>query len=122
LKNSNFIIVEKRSQGSSGILNIFLTAFAQNQVKLPRRLEPECFPHYMKKENQASRRTYYASTSILGQIYDKVVKNVDGLGYRPEGIFLFFQNPESEIVDASRKFINSSANNTHVLYKIGKLL
>lgn len=58
--------------------------FAWMSVKLPRRLEPECFPHYMKKENQATRRTYYTSTSILGQIYDKVVKNVDGLGYRPE--------------------------------------
>jgi hypothetical protein len=92
------------------------------QVKLPRRLEPECFPHYMKNENQATMRTYNTSISVLGQLYDKVVKNVDGLGYRLEGIFLFFQNPESEIVDASRKFINSSTNNIHVLYKIGKLL
>jgi len=57
----------------------------QIQVKLPRRLEPESFPHYMK-ENQTNRRTYYTSTSVLGQVYDKIIRNVDGLGYRPEGM------------------------------------
>nr|XP_024378193.1 probable RNA-dependent RNA polymerase 3 isoform X2 [Physcomitrium patens] len=54
------------------------------EVKLRRGLEPKCYPHFMRKQNQTSRRTYYTSTSILGQIYDMVDKNADRLGYRPE--------------------------------------
>lgn len=56
--------------------------FAWMSVKLPRRLEPDCFPHFLKEIQ--TNRTYYTSTSILGQIYDMVVRNVDGIGCKPE--------------------------------------
>lgn len=77
-----------RTSDPSESVNYTLVVFKNNscsiQVKLPRRLEPDCFPHFLKEIQ--TNRTYYTSTSILGQIYDMVVRNVDGIGCKPEGM------------------------------------
>ena len=69
------------------------------------------------KENQISRRTYYTSTSVLGQMYDKVVRNVDRLGYKPEGMAFFLSN--TEIINVSRKFKIASSDDMHLLHEVG---
>lgn len=54
------------------LIDIFYRALdaekSGEEVELPRRLKPEKYPHYMKKENV--KRELYTSTTILGQLHD----------------------------------------------------
>lgn len=56
------------------------------QVELPSRFFPKSWPHHMRKEDS---KKYHHSSSILGQLYDMAILDVDNLGCSWKGLVSF---------------------------------
>ena len=54
-----------------------------SQVELPSRFFPKSWPHHMRKEDS---KKYHHSSSILGQLYDMAILDVDNLGSSWKGL------------------------------------